>query len=422
MSLSAMYLLSYIPRIKGWFTSFKKQKRLYSNKFNKIAVIIPARNESAVIEDLLLSLENQTFPKEYFTTHIVIKDDNDKTITIAEKYNAIIHIAKDQTCKGDALNLCLKEIMSLETEYDYYVIIDADCMLHKEFLTEMNNATVSGADIIQAKKVVKNYLLKDRKANSLASMCNGLIWTIIDDMGNRYKADKGITGMTIGTGIMLSNKLVNRLGGWPYRQTLTEDMELMNDAAINNYSTFYYSYALMYLEESTSLKVTNKRRTRWLTGLIDADRIYRKKLKAAATTKKERRNRYFVTALKPVFKYIGTLTLGVLFFGITAIVGLITGIADLKAGFIYAGICCVVVYLSFLLLTLCCLIVERKNMPINIFKKAVLLFIHPIFYMGYIPIIAKALIFKANKDWEVIDRIGINMVSLNKDGDVLKTE
>ena len=139
MSLSAMYLLSYIPRIKGWFTSFKKQKRLYSNKFNKIAVIIPARNESAVIEDLLLSLENQTYPKEYFTTHIVIKDDNDKTITIAEKYNAIIHIAKDQTCKGDALNLCLKEIMSLETEYDYYVIIDADCMLHKEFLTEMKS-------------------------------------------------------------------------------------------------------------------------------------------------------------------------------------------------------------------------------------------------------------------------------------------
>ena len=58
-------------------------------------------------------------------------------------------------------------------------------------------------------------------------------------------------------------------------------------------------------------------------------------------------------------------------------------------------------------------------MPVNFFKKAALLFVHPLFYMGYIPIIAGALFFKVNRGWEVIDRIGI---SLNSENDVLKTE
>lgn len=419
LNLTFVFLLTYLPRMKAWFASFKKQKRIFSEKQNRIAVVVPARNESAVIEDLLKSLEEQTYSKEYFGTHIIIKDPEDKTAELAEKYGAFIHIAENQTCKGDALDLCFKEIAESDKEYDYFVIVDADCMLHKDFLTELNNATASGADVIQAKKLVKNYLLKDKKANSMASMCNGLIWTIIDDMGNRYKADKNITGMTIGTGIMLSKELIEKIGGWPYRQTLTEDMELMNDCAVNGYTTFYYSYALMYLEESTSLKVTDKRRTRWLTGLIDAERIYRKRLKNAAVTPEEKRNRYFVTALKPVFRYIGTLTAGTLLFSVLAAVCGIFGFAEWKIALLFAGINFGLIYLSFFVLTLFCLIVERKNMPVNFFKKAALLFVHPLFYMGYIPIIAGALFFKVNRGWEVIERIGI---SLNSENDVLKTE
>ena len=44
-------------------------------------------------------------------------------------------------------------------------------------------------------------------------------------------------------------------------------------------------------------------------------------------------------------------------------------------------------------------------MPISIFRKIVLLFAHPIFYMGYIHIISRALFTKKNRGWEVIDRI-----------------
>ncbi|HHW89764.1 MAG TPA: glycosyltransferase family 2 protein [Clostridiales bacterium] len=410
LALCVLLIIYYIPRLRGWFASFKTQKRLYNNKKNNIAILIPARDESKVIGQLLASINNQTYPKKHFGVHIIVKEHDDPTIELAKQVNGVIHIAPNQTCKGDALDVCLKELLAHNPDkYDAYLIIDADCMLTDTFLEEMNNALASGKQVIQGKKIVKNYHIKDKKANSLASSCNGLIWTIIDDMGNRYKADNNITQMTIGTGLMLRSDVIKMLGGWPYKKTLTEDIELMFDCMVKKISTYYYSYAVFYMEESTSLKVTNKRRTRWLTGVVDSKRLYKKQVKLAAKTKEDKRNKYYVLALWPVFYFIGAC---VIFSGsqfLSAILLFVFKNDLWMKSFLYAAIGIGIIYFSFFLLTLMCLIVERKNMPISIFKKIILLFVHPIFYMGYIPIISKALFTKKNRGWEVIDRIDFKM-------------
>lgn len=406
VGICLVLLIFYFPRLKCWFASFKKQKVLINTKQNNIAILVPARNESKVIGDLLNSIKKQTYAKEHFGVHVVIKESNDTTIDLVKQVDGVIHIANKQTCKGDALDLCLKEILAATPDkYDAFVIVDADCMLDEKFLEEMNNGLASGKQIVQAKKIVKNYHIKNKKANSMASRCNGLIWTIIDDMGNRYKADHNITQMTIGTGLMLRSDVVKMLGGWPYRQTLTEDIELMYDCMVKKISTFYYSYAIMYMEESTSLRVTNKRRTRWLTGVVDSKRLYNKQVKKAAITKEDKRNKYYVLALWPVYYYIGACTVFAALQFISAVVLFVFGNSLWLTSILYSLIGFGIIYVSFWLLTLCCIIVERKNMPISIFGKILLLFIHPFFYMGYIPIIAKALIFKKNRGWEVIDRI-----------------
>lgn len=417
LAICFVLVIYYIPRLRGWFASFKKQKRLINDKKNNIAVLIPARNESKVIGQLLNSINNQTYPKEHFGVHIIIKESNDPTIELAKEVNGRIHIASNQTCKGDALDVCLKQLLSENPDqYDAYLIIDADCVLTDTFLEEMNNALASGKQVIQGKKIVKNYHIKNKKANSLSSSCNGLIWTIIDDMGNRFKADNNITQMTIGTGLMLRSDVIKMLGGWPYKKTLTEDIELMFDCMVKKISTFYYSYAVLYMEESTSLKVTNKRRTRWLTGVVDSKRLYNKQVKLAAKSKskEDKRNKYYVLALWPIFYYIGTCVVYSALQLITTVVLLILKNSLWLKSLMYAGIAIGIIYVSFMFLTLMCLIVERKNMPISIFRKIILLFAHPIFYMGYIPIISKALFTKKNRGWEVIDRIDYKIEAIQK--------
>lgn len=412
LGVTGLFVLYYMPRLFAWFGSFKKQKRLVNTKKNRIAVIIPARDESKVIGDLFYSLQHQTYDKDYFDIHLALKNPNDPVIEMAKAVNGTIHIPVPQKSKAQALDGCLKSILAKEPDkYDAFLVIDADCMLKEDYLEQMNNALASGRQIIQAKKIVKNYHIKNKDATSLSSNCNGLIWTIIDDMGNRFKADHNITGMLIGTGIMMRSDVVKQLGGFPYQSTLTEDIEFTYDCLIKKFSTFYYSYAVMYLEEATTLEVTNKRRTRWLTGCIQSHKLYKKEVKKHVHSFRDLVNLYYVTGLVPLYYYFGFLTL----FGTASIVTSVTfGLLGsfMWFGFLINALACVgIVYVMFWFLTLMCLIVERKNMPISFKKKLALLFVHPVFYMGYIPIIARIIVLHENKGWEAIERIDFSLCS-----------
>lgn len=391
----AFCLISYLPRLRAWLYGFRKQKHLTKNKDNKIAIIVPARNESMVIGNLIDSIKCQTYKN--FDTFIIVKEDDDPTIELAKEINAYTYVLKTQKKKSDCLDYALKEALKMGC-YDAAFIIDADCYMDSKCIEELNNALSTNSDIIQVKKRVKNFYMKSKNANSIWSSCNGLIWTIIDDLGNKYKSAKGITNMLIGTGIMMKMSVVEELNGWPYDKTLTEDIEFMNDAAIRGYKTLYYEHAIIYLEESTSLRVTNKRRTRWMDGVINSKRIYNDRLKDASN-----KDKYYVTALSPCFMLIGScfiyFILNLIFSGMFFFMGNSLWIECFYLSLISIGI----IYLAFFILTLFILLVGDIKRPW--YEKILLLFIHPIFYMGYIRIVLKVYLGLSSNKWEVIDRV-----------------
>lgn len=394
----------YIPRLRAWFQSLKKQPHIENDKQNRLAILVPARNESVVINDLFDCIEEQDYPRELFDVFVIVKDNNDPTIELAKRINGIVHIVPEQSCKGDALDACLKSVLkSNPDKYDAYIIVDADCMIPSNFLTEMNNGLASGRQVVQAKRIVKNYYMNNKHAISLAASCNGLIWSIIDTLGNRYKSDKNITAMTIGTGILFRKDVITSVGGWPYRKTLTEDIEFMYDSAIKGFTAYYNTYCKIYVEEATSLKVTNKRRSRWLTGVVDSKRIYNQQLKYHASYV----NRYFTTALSIVYLFVGYATLcGILFSGFA--IGLALTGNSLWSYSLNLGLTCfATIYVAFLFLTIACMISDHKYIKLSLIGKLELLLVHPLFYMGYIPIIARAMIFKKNRGWETIERVEV---------------
>ncbi len=403
--LAVAFIIYYIPRLIGWFGGRKKQKRIFNTTLNKIAVVIPARNESKVIGMLLDSLKGQSYPREKFSIEIIVKEPNDPTIEMAKNYGARVHIVPEQTCKGYAVDKCLKNCLAEGNSSDAYVIVDADCVLDKYFLEEMNNALSSGAQIIQAKKLVKNWYFGDKQANSIWSNCNGLIWTMIDELGNKHKSRLGATNMTIGTGIMFRSDVVATLGGFPYQKTLTEDIELMFDSVVRRFTTFYYSYAKMYVEEAPSRDMTNKRRTRWMTGVVDSTRLYAEKLENLPRTKEIKRDIYYTTSLNKVYCYIGMLVVFTVLNLFGAILLGAMGYSEWVLNAIYASAGLGLLYLSFFALTVACLVADWKNIKLPFYKKMIMLFFHPIFYMGYIPIVTKALLNRQSQVWEVIERV-----------------
>ena len=402
-----VFVILYLPRIWCWFGSFKKQKRLYNSKKNKLALIIPARNEGKAVLSLFESIENQSYDRSNFDVFVVVKEYDDPVIEYAKAIGAEVFVDVNQTCKGDCLDSTIKILLKEKPGvYDGFLIVDADCVLDSKFMEEMNNAMESGADVINAKKLVKNYLPGNQQNCNWVTACNGLIWTFMDDMGNRWKSDHGFTTMTVTTGILFSKKLVEKWGGWIYRSTLTEDMELERDCALQGYTTFYYSHAKIYMEESPSLEMTNRRRTRWMTGVTHSDLLYGPKLLKKEKSFRTIANNYYVLCLWVVYGFVASMiVIGSVNF-IAGFIAMFSATYSLHY-FAMTMYCFLGIYFIFFVLTAMAMFVSREQITLGFWDKIKLLFIHPLFYMKYISIVSKALINRKPQTWEVIERIEV---------------
>ncbi len=402
------FLIAYRRRLVWWFTCSKPQKRTQYDKNHKLAIVIPARNEGKTVLPLIESLLNQTYDKQCFDVHVVVKEKQDPTIDMIKEImpTAFFYIDEKQKTKGHALDYCMKEICKEKKGYyDAFIIIDADCLLDEKFLSEMSNALGSGKDVYNSKLVVKNYLNHDKKSNSWASRCNGMIWTLMSELGNRAKSDRGITTMVLGTGLMIRSSLVESWNGWPYQQTLTEDIELQRSCALHHYSTEYVSYAVCYVEESTSLHVSNIRRQRWMSGVVHCDRIYDDKLRENIKTKEDKLNFYSFHCLYYVYWYFGFLCLATIF---SLALGTILHFDHSPLSTYYfalAGCSIGIIYLGMLLMTIRCMVVDRKYMRMNFFTRIWICLTHPLYYMGYIGVMIKCFALKQKVDWKRIERV-----------------
>ena len=77
-------------------------------------ILIPARYESLVIEDLLKSIKNQTFKIDFKDVYVIVESINDETVDICKKYNATYFVREELEFKrkGYALDECVKYILN----------------------------------------------------------------------------------------------------------------------------------------------------------------------------------------------------------------------------------------------------------------------------------------------------------------------
>ena len=271
-------LILYIPRIFGFIYGFKKSKTFVATSKRKIGIIIPARGESEIIGDLFKSIAEQDYDRTCFDMFVIVKDEDDPTVDIAKAAGASVTIVPDQHCKGDALDgFFMSQAKDKLENYDAFVIVDADGLLSPNYLSEINNALESGADIIETQKIAKNFL-GDKNCRSLFSNCSALTYPIIDELGNAYRMQKGMPLTLIGQGLVLRRCVIEEIGGWPYR-TMTEDYELKLDSLLRGYKSIYYPDAILYTEEAKSHRENYVRRVRWVTGHKQCDIKYKKQIK-----------------------------------------------------------------------------------------------------------------------------------------------
>ena len=415
--------IAFFPRISYYFVAFKKQKKLVGEKKNRIAVIIPARNESAVVCHCLDSFAAQTYNPQYFDVHVIVADETDPTTEIASVYEHIaVTVISEQVCKGDALDGVLKKIL-IETpdKYDAFLIVDADNLAAPDLLEEMNNALSSGKQIICGKKLVKNWQSRNPDSRSFISNCTALTWTQLDELGNRARNVLGMTITMIGTGMMVRADIIKENNGWPYR-SLTEDYEMTAAAIVKNWTSMYYSHAKVYTEEATDAKTAFKRKMRWVKGYTQCQGQYHKKIvKKTFSEGLEWRNFDFLYSTYPAYAFFGASGAAVIFGMISAGFSIFGNTVGLAAALRMVLLPSAFVYGTLFIFTLVTIIADWRNIKIPLREKLAVLFFNPIYMLGYFRVFITA--FSTSYDyfkWESTERIPFETAS-DSELDIVQT-
>ena len=243
---------------------FTRKFKPAKNK-HKYGICIAARNESAVIGNLIDSINKQDYPNDLYTIFVVADNCTDNTAQIARNKGAIVYERFDDVhkTKGFALQYLFKQIeKDYKTDsFEGYFIFDADNLLKSNFISKMNDAFDSGQKIITSFRNTKNF------DENWISSNYALHWIRSVRTNHRARSVLRLATNIQGTGFLFSNEIVK--DGWKYT-SLTEDRALTADAVAQGYQITYQDEAEFYDEQPTSLKIALRQRLRWSKGHLQA--------------------------------------------------------------------------------------------------------------------------------------------------------
>ena len=405
-----LFLLSYLPRLRFWADAFRKDKPLCNPTKEKLAVLIPSRDESPdTARPLLASLLGQTYPRENFDVYLIVKHKDDPVIPLATDMlpGVLVRVVEGQTRKAEALDACLKGIFAdAGHRYDAYVIVDADSFVAPDFLSELNNAA-PGADIIIPRKRIKNWESSDRRCRSLCCNCSAMTYRAVDALGNKGKSRRGYVLTLCGQGMYIADRVLRPLGGYPFR-SLTEDYEVAVECMRHGYVQRYCERAEVYSEEATTHREYNKRRKRWIAGVVSFGRTYGREMLRLTfgDGHVRRKNLQQLFGVVPLCAIFGGHIIAFLLYLVFAVAFLATGqMPSAYAALVCMGIPFLTAYLELFVFAVMTLLADRDINKMTRGEKAAYLFLSPFLTAEYIFIFFGALFSRDNGTWEPVKRI-----------------
>lgn len=258
-----------------------KEKPLKIKKDHKFMAIIPAHNEESVIVNLIRSLQNQEYDKNLYDIYVIADNCEDRTAFLARREGAIVYERFDETqkTKGAALDWFLCQKIEENADYDAICIFDADNIVDKNFLKEMNIKLCQGEDVVQGYRDIKN-----PTDNWITSGYALFYWTM-HRFYHLARYNLGLSPLLNGTGFMVKFDIIKENNGWK-TVTLTEDIEFSLQRMLKGKRLGWATKAIVYDEQPTGFKQSWSQRSRWTVGHMQCIKEYSKGLFITAKTNK----------------------------------------------------------------------------------------------------------------------------------------
>ena len=392
--IAVLFFVCYSYQFFYLIVPFLKRKRHSAEvKLHRFAVLISARNEEAVIGNLIESIRRQTYPSDKITIFVCADNCTDRTADVAEDAGAIVFERFDtrRVGKGYALDFLLKSIGRCfkPDAFDGFFVFDADNVLEPDYIERMNETFCEGFNIVTGYRNSKNY------GDNWISAGYSLWFLRESQYLNRSRYLLGTSAAVSGTGFMFSRNVIERLGGWKYF-LLTEDIEFTIDSVTAGEKIGYCEKAMLYDEQPTNFKQSVRQRLRWARGYIQVFCGYGKQLIKGVFSKN--------------FFSCYDMTMACMPAMVLSLASAVVNIATLLLNIQDPAICEQVIgslmqsvlniYLTFLVIGGVALITEWKRIHAPAGKKLLYLLTFPLFMFTYIPISVAALF--VNVEWKPI--------------------
>ncbi len=361
-------------------------------RLHDYAVLICARNERAVIGDLLSSLRAQTYDPSRLHVFVLADNCTDDTADIARSAGAAVYerFNRSRVGKGYALS-CLMEHLQQDYPggFDGYFVFDADNILSPDYVEQMNRTFSSGFDVVTSYRNSKNY------GDNWLSAGSGLWYLRESRYLNHARHRLGTSCAVGGTGFLFSRAVAEETGPWPFH-SLIEDIEFSVDQITNGRRIAFCPEAVLYDEQPSDFRQSWRQRSRWCKGALQVFTRY-----GGALVRGALRGSFacFDMAMSTMPAYLLSAAAVVCNVAL-AVYGAIVG-DDLTIALASVGQMALQMYATMFLIGALTTATEWKLIRTTAAKKILYAFTFPLFMFTYVPIAVSVLFCRT--EWKPVE-------------------
>lgn len=377
-----------------FIATVRKHKKAVKEIPHRYAVMISARNEEMVIGNLIDSIKRQTYDAGLISIFVAADNCTDGTADAARNAGAIVYERsnKVQIGKGYALEFLFDNVMEEygKEHFDGYFIFDADNLLDKNYIHEMNKTFSEGCRVITSYRNSKNY-----GTNWISA--GYALWFLREAKHlNNARMVLGTSCAVSGTGFLVHRDIINKAGGWKYF-LLTEDIQFTVENILQDEKIGYCHDAVLYDEQPETFSQSWTQRLRWAKGYLQVFRMYGARLIRGIFKKRG------FACFDLVMTIMPAIMLTIFSFVVNTAAFIPTALVHDGQILVLLGSVFETLRNSYLMLfavgSITC-ICEWKRINCSNVKKILFLFTFPLFMLTYIPISIVALFKKV--EWKPI--------------------
>lgn len=227
-----------------------------ASAYKRIAVLIPAYREDAVILESVRSCLDQDYPTDRYT--VVVVSDRMKDCTNAALGTLPVHLVKvhfAQSTKVKSLNAAIE---SVGNDFDIALVLDADNIIPYNYLTEINDCFANPkVEVVQTHRMAKNLNTDMALLDAISEEINNSIFR----MGH---AKLGMSAALIGSGMAFRYQL--------FRDTMADmesvggfDRELELRLLYQGKRFYYMPETYVFDEKIQNTDDFSNQRRRWIS-------------------------------------------------------------------------------------------------------------------------------------------------------------